>query len=115
MRDEIKDKIIRRICTRLEGEEVEENVVEELAVTVSDRLCIRLGEEALPEPFHSICVDAAVKMGRRMYYEGISSEETSNISTSFVEDILSEYDEEIAAWKERKMNTGGSGRVVRFL
>ena len=37
------------------------------------------------------------------------------MSTSFVEDILSEYDDEIAAWKEKKANAGGSGRVVRFL
>lgn len=115
MGNEMMDNIIGRICTRLELEEVDETVINELAVTVSDRLCIRLGEGPLPDPFRSICVDATVKMVRRMYYEGISSEGTSNMSTSFVEDILSEYDDEIAAWKEKKANAGGSGRVVRFL
>lgn len=115
MGNEMMANIIGRICTRLELEEVDEAVIKELTVTVSDRLCIRLGEDSLPAPFHSICVDATVKMVRRMYYEGISSEGTSNMSTSFVEDILSEYDDEIAAWKEKKANAGGSGRVVRFL
>lgn len=115
MGNEVLDKLIDRIRIRLDPEEVEEAVINELAVTVSDRICIRLGEDSLPDPFYSICVDAAVKMGRRIYYEGISSEGTANLSTSFVDDILSEYDNEIAAWKERKANAGGSGRVVRFL
>lgn len=115
MGNEVLDKLIGRIRIRLDPEEVDETVIKELAVTVSDRLCIRLGEDSLPDPFYSVCVDAAVKMGRRMYYEGISSEGTVNLSTSFVEDILSEYDDEIAAWKEKRTNTGGTGRVVRFL
>ena len=78
-------------------------------------MCIRLGENTLPEPFNSICVDAVVKMYRRTYYEGISSEGAANITTSFVDNILNEYEQEISDWKEQKTNISGSGRVVRFL
>ena len=61
-------------------------------------------------------MDAVVKMYRRTYYEGISSEGVANISTSFVEDILDEYAEEIARYRDQQANgAGGSGKVVTFL
>lgn len=87
----------------------------EMIQAVSDRLCIRLGEETLPAVFTSICVDAVVKMYRRIYYEGISTENNGSLSTAFVEDVLAEYAGEISDWKSRKANTSGSGRMVHFL
>lgn len=81
--------------------------------TVSDRLCLRLGTDNLPELFNSICVDAAVKVYRRTYYEGISSESAASISTSFVDDVLAEYTQEIFDWKDRQPVT--TNRVVSFL
>lgn len=105
--------LANRVFNRLEN--ADEDVLKEYIVTIKDRLCLRLGEEDLPEQFESICVDAVVKMYRRMYYEGIVSEGTSNLTTSFVDDILAEYSQEISDWKVRKANDSGSGRVVRFL
>ena len=91
----------------------DEDVLKEYIAVISDRLCLRLGTEKLPAPFQSICVDATVKMCRRTYYEGISSEGAASISTSFVEDILKEYAPEIADWKEREKEK--TGKVVKFL
>ena len=108
-------EILERVKVRLSGETVEDGQLQEMIQTVSDRLCIRLGEDSLPALFESICVDAVVKMYRRMYYEGISSENGGNLSTSFVEDVLNEYAEEIEGWNSRKANTSGSGKVVHFL
>lgn len=105
--------LVNRVFNRLE--DADEDVLKEYIVTIKDRLCLRLGEEDLPEQFESICVDAVVKMYRRMYYEGIVSEGTSNLTTSFVNDILAEYSQEISDWKARKANNAGSGRMVRFL
>ena len=105
--------LLDRVFNRLP--DADYDVVKEYGVTIKDRLCLRLGEEELPEQFESICVDAVVKMYRRMYYEGIASEGTFNLTTSFVNDILSEYSQEISDWKARKANDVGSGRVVRFL
>lgn len=107
--------MIKRVKKRLEGENPSDDILEEFIDTVRDRLCIRLGEEKLPDIFHSICVDAVVKMYRRIYYEGISSEGSANISTSFVDNVLAEYEQEISEWKERKANTSGTERKVRFL
>lgn len=83
---------------------------------ITDRLNLRLGTENLPAIFESIVVDAVVKMYRRTYYEGISSEGVANISTSFVEDILAEYEREISDWKSSHAGEEGTAnRVVSFL
>ena len=108
-------ELIERVQLRLQGENPDTALLQELISTASDRLCIRLGEDSLPVLFESICVDAVVKMYRRMYYEGVSSENGGNLSTSFVEDVLNEYAEEIDGWNSRKANTSGSGKVVHFL
>lgn len=105
--------ILDRVKKRLP--EADPDLLEEYAKTMQDRLCIRLGESTLPDTFESICVDSTVKMYRRTYYEGISSEGVANISTSFFEDILAEYDQEISKWKENKANAEGSGRFIHFL
>ncbi len=107
--------LIEKIRKRIPEDTVRDGLLLEYIQTVSDRLCLRLGEDHLPSIFQSICVDAVVKMYRRTYYEGISSEGTSNLTTSFVDDILDEYSDEITSWKLRKTNISGSGRVVRFL
>lgn len=109
-------ELIERVRKRIpDTEEVTNDVLEEYISTVSDRLCLRLGVDFLPRPFESACVDAVVKMHRRAYYEGISSEGAANITTSFVDDILSEYAEEIERYRERQANSRGSGKVVHFL
>lgn len=108
--------LIERVRKRIpDSDEVTDEVLEEYICTVSDRLCLRLGVDLLPRLFESACVDAAVKMHRRAYYEGISSEGAANIATSFVDDILSEYAEEIEQYRERQSNSCGSGKVVHFL
>lgn len=76
--------------------------------TVTDRLCIRLGVDNLPERFYTICADAVVKMHRRFYYEGISSENDGGITVSFVDSVLSEYENEISDYVSGK-------KRVRFL
>lgn len=108
--------LIERVAGRLSDCPVDDTVLQDYIDTVSDRLCLRLGVDELPKIFESICVDATVKMCRRTYYEGISSEGVANISTSFVEDILNEYAVEITKYRERQANSAaGSGKVVSFL
>ena len=106
--------MVERVRHRIPEEEVSRDVLNEYIRIVSDRLCLRLGEDILPALFESICVDAVVKMHRRAYYEGIASEGTANISTSFVDDVLSEYADEIALYRERQSNSS-SGKVVHFI
>lgn len=110
------DKDIQgRIRKRIPEEEMDNGILDEYIQTVKDRLCIRLGADELPVVFQSICVDAVVKMWRRTYYEGITSENVANLSTTFVNDILSEYSEEIGRYLNNKANTSGSNKVVKFL
>ena len=108
-------ELIDRLRVRIPDTSLEDSELKEYLSTVSDRLCLRLGAEKLPPLFESICVDAAVKMVRRTYYEGISSEGVANISTSFVDDILAEYAGEIEDWKNSQAASGNSNKVVRFL
>lgn len=111
----VSGSIVASVKKRLNDDNISEELVKELARVVNDRLCIRLGENALPELFESICVDATVKMYRRIYYEGIASEGAADISTSFVDNIMAEYEQEISDWKSQKSNATGSGREVRLL
>lgn len=92
--------LLNRVRNRIPDSEADDNVCNEYIATVTDRLCLRLGVDTLPVLFESICVDSVVKMVRRKYYEGISSESAANLSTSFVNDILDEYSDEISMWKE---------------
>lgn len=108
-------EILDRVRLRIPKEEASEDLLLDYIDTISDRLCIRLGVDSLPDVFSSICADAAIKMYRRIYYEGISSEGSANISTSFVEDILAEYNSEISEYKNCQSNKGGSGRTVHFI
>lgn len=94
------EELLTRLKTRLPDTQLTDAQLAEYLTTMSDRLCLRLGADTLPPLFGSICVDATVKMVRRTYYEGISSEGVANISTSFVDDILAEYAGEIDDWKK---------------
>lgn len=97
-----------RIRCRLEGDKISDERLNEYIKLIEDRLCIRLETSRLPNEFNSICVDAVVKMHRRFYYEGISSENDGGISVSFADDVLSEYSDEIQKYKSRN-------KAVRFL
>lgn len=109
------EELLTRLKIRLPDTKMADEQLTEYLQTMSDRLCLRLGVEILPAIFGSICVDATVKMVRRTYYEGISSEGVSNLSTSFVDDILAEYSGEIEDWKNGQAASGNSNKVVTFL
>lgn len=109
------DELLQRLLVRLPDTQLTNEQLTEYLQTMSDRLCLRLGVETLPTLFGSICVDATVKMVRRTYYEGISSEGVANISTSFVDNILAEYAGEIEDWKSAQADAGNSKKVVTFL
>ena len=78
-------ELIDRIRARIPESIEDDDFFKEYIQSISDRLCLRLGTMVVPKLFESICVDAVVKMYRRTYYEGISSEGVANISTSFVD------------------------------
>lgn len=109
------DELLSRLKIRLPDTKLTDDQLKEYLTTMSDRLCLRLGVDALPALFESICVDSTVKMVRRTYYEGITSEAVANINTSFVDDILAEYAGEIDDWKNGQAASGNSKKVVTFL
>lgn len=95
--------ILQRVKLRVNTDStITDDLLNDCIQTMTDRLCLRLGVEELPTEFESILVDAVVKMVRRLYYEGISQEGVSNINTSFVEDILAEYQSEIDDYRRSK-------------
>ncbi len=110
------DRVKERIKKRMSGEKINDDIMDEINQTVTDRLCLRLGvsEEAFPRIFESIVVDACVKMWRKCYHEGITSENVANLSTSFVDDVLAEYAEEIDSWLASAGDETSHRRVVHF-
>ena len=109
------EELLERLKIRLPDVDLTDNELLEYLSTIRDRLSLRLGAEMLPPLFGSVCVDATVKMIRRIYYEGISSEGVANISTSFVDDILAEYADEISDWKSAQAESGNTNKVVTFI
>jgi hypothetical protein len=90
--------IMTRVSARMTGETYDSTVMAELAQTILDRLCLRLGvtESTFPTIMYSVAVDATVKAWRRRFFEGLSQEGTTGLTTSFVSDILREYEPEIS-------------------
>jgi hypothetical protein len=114
------DTIKSRVLARLHGESYDESVITELVQTVFDRLCIRLGVTTanFPAVFASVAVDATIKAWRRRYFEGLSSEGTVSLTSSFFEDILNEYNDEISDWlasASAKEAESSVRRGVRFI
>lgn len=112
------DVVKERIKKRMDGETVNEVVMDEINQTVTDRLCLRLGvtENTFPPLFQSIAVDACVKVWRRRYHEGLASENVASLSTTFIDDVLAEYTDEIDTWLN-SLDGGVSSlrKAVRFL
>lgn len=106
--------IAERARVRLKEDFVSADVLDEYISTATDRICLRLGVDELPKAFESIAVDVVVKMHRRSYYEGVSSESADTLSTSFVDDILNEYSDEFQSYKNQ-MRNADSLKVVSFL
>ncbi len=102
--------MLDRVLTHLKGEEVDTDLITEYIMIATDRVCLRLGKETCPSQFHSIIVDAVVKLYRRRYFEGINSENTAGESVQFIDNVLSEYEHEFQAYLNRQKQA-----VVRFL
>lgn len=115
------DGIVARVRVRLTGDEGApgDEELQEVARGVSDRLCMMLGVVELPELAESIAVDASVKVVRRKFYEGVSSEsegQAGTLSTGFFEQVLGEYAEEIAGLRDMLAAEGELRRAkVRFI
>lgn len=107
-----------RLKTRLTGEDLPaDEFLTELLQTIQDRLCLRIGEETLPDILGSILIDATVKLYRRRYYSGISSEGDEGLTASFVEDILDEYSTELQRYRSdfAEDEDGEAKGLVRFI
>lgn len=108
--------LLYRVQCRLQGDPRSENepILRELCDLAAVRICLRIREPTLPEMLEPIAADVVVKLWRRWNYEGISSESGESISTSFVEDVLAEYDDEFQAYADQKAADSGK-KAVRFL
>jgi len=98
--------LLERVQIRLQDEPKAENTPQLL------ELCdMRVREATLPEMLEPIAAEVVVKLFRRWNYEGISSEGADTISTTFVEDVLAEYEDEFTAYRETKAAENGSSTV----
>lgn len=96
--------------------EINQDLLTELETTATDRIKIRLGESQFPSELESIAVDVICAMYNRSYHEGIKSENVDTFSVSFVDDILKEYEPDLAMYLETKEKQVNENRgVLRFL
>ncbi len=108
--------LLEQVQIRLQGEPKSEDTaqLQVLCDLASVRICLRVREPILPTLLEPIAADVVVKLFRRWNYEGVASEGADTISATFVEDVLAEYDDEFAAYRETKAEDAGE-KVVRFL
>lgn len=107
--------VLDRVKLRL-PEANDDKMLEEFIQTAIDRINLRVKQLAFPASLESILVEIVVKMYRRKYYEGISSESADTLNVSFYEDIFSEYDGEFDNWvKMNDEETGNNKLKVRFI
>ena len=106
--------IIDRVKVRIP--EAKEAVLGELIVSATDRILLRIDKDELPPKLETIAVEIVTKMYRRMMYEGISSESADTLNVSFIEDIFSEYEEELQRWIKLDDEAEGKNKLkVRFI
>ena len=106
--------IIDRVKIRIP--EAKDGVLEELIISATDRILLRIGKDELPQKLETIAVEIVTKMYRRMMYEGISSESADTLNITFIDDIFAEYDEEFEKWLKRSDEDEGKNKLkVRFI
>ena len=59
-------------------------------------------------------IDRVKERIKKRMSEGITSENVANLSTSFVDDVLAEYAEEIDSWLASAGDETSNRRVVHF-
>ena len=107
--------VLDRVKLRL-PEANDDTMLEELIQTATDRINLRVKQPTFPTVLESILVEIVVKMYRRKYYEGISSESADTLNVSFYEDIFAEYEGEFNNWlKMNDEDTGNNKLKVRFI
>lgn len=106
--------IIDRVKIRIP--EAKNGVLEELIISATDRILLRINKDELPQKLETIAVEIVAKMYRRMMYEGISSESADTLNVTFIDDIFAEYDEEFEKWLKRSDEDEGENKLkVRFI
>ena len=89
------------------------SILREICDLAETRICLRVRTQTLPEILEPIAADIVVKLWRRLSYEGISSEGADKISTSFVENILAEYETDLKAYQDSMAEETGI-KKIRF-
>lgn len=106
--------IKERVLVRIPG--IDLDLLDELVITATDRINLRLGLTLLPPELESVAVEVVCALHNRKYHEGIKSEGADTFSISFVDDILKEYEKDFKLYLELKNKQDNENRgVLRFL
>lgn len=108
--------VLERIQVRIPEANNTPDLFNELIQTAIDRINLKVKQLEFPKQLESVLVEIVIKMYRRIYYEGISSESADTLNVSFFEDIFAEYEEEFDNWiKMNDEETGNNKLKVRFI
>ena len=116
MTEDLKTKLLERLNNRVP--EIEDNLADELLITATDRIALRVEENEFPEKLGSIAVEVVVAMYRRAKgnSEGVTSETVDTFSIGFINNLLDEYTPEFMRYMKLKANeTEETDGVVMFL
>lgn len=96
--------------------DIPSDLLEEYTKTATDRINLRVGLTILPPELESVAVDVVCALYNRKYHEGIKDETVDTFRTSFVENILNEYETDFELYRQMKQTQDNDKRgKLRFL
>lgn len=91
-------------------------LLEEYTKTATDRINLRVGVTVLPPELESVAVEVICALYNRKYHEGIKDETVDTFRTTFIENILNEYERDFSLYLQMKKTQDNSMRgKLRFL
>lgn len=109
MLDTIKDLLKIEI-----GDNSKDDLLTKIIGLVSNRLCLKLGKESVPEELQYIVIEVSITRFNRIGDEGMTSYSQEGESISY-SNMFAEFEEDIADWKEQQGNGVSKKGGFKFL
>lgn len=97
-----------------DADTTKDGIISQIVTLVSGRLRTRLGTTEIPEELQYIVIEVSVARFNRRGDEGMSSYSQEGASISYA-NMFAEFEEDIAAWKDKQGNGIAQKGGFKFL
>lgn len=108
------ESVIKELLGINEADTSKDPVISQIVTLVSGRLNTRLGTKDVPEELQYIVIEVSIARFNRIGNEGMSSYSQTEENISFF-GMFAEFEEDIAAWKDKQGNGIAQKGGFKFL